>query len=127
MSLRPRGLRRGDAGLAIIAGVVLLATALSVVRSTAFRQRLPRDRQAFQAWSAEDGVRYAPPVLQPGAGHDTVCAAAAGYRQCLLVSRRGRVVGGFRVPPGTGLRRLPRSSCFGVARRDAACRPGRPR
>jgi hypothetical protein len=114
-------------GLAIVAGVVVLATAVSVVRSTAFRQRLPSDRRAFQAWTADDGVRYAPPVLQPGAGRDVVCAAATGYRECLLVSRRGRVVGGFRVPPGTGLHRMPRSSCFGVARRDAACRPGRHR
>jgi hypothetical protein len=114
-------------GLAIVAGVIVLATAASVMRSTAFRQRLPSDRRAFQAWTADDGVRYAPPVLQPGAARDVVCGATTGYRQCLLVSRRGRVDGGFRVPPGTGLHRMRRSSCFGVARRDAACRPGRHR
>jgi hypothetical protein len=115
--------RLADAALLAVALVLVVGTAVSVVRGIAFRQRLPADRRAFGTWVARSGERYGPAVAQPVGDTDVLCAVAVGarFRQCLIVSRSGRVAGGFRTPPGIGVRGVRRRECFGVARRDAGC------
>ncbi|QEC49867.1 hypothetical protein FSW04_21380 [Baekduia soli] len=107
--------------LLVLAALILVATAVSVVRSTGFRQRVPSDQSAFHAWAAAAHVRLGEPVPAPGARQDVVCGAAPGYRQCLLVNRAGRVIGGYRAPD-FGARDRHRSACFGEARAEPACR-----
>jgi hypothetical protein len=118
-----RRLRPTDAALLAVALVLVVGTAISVARSIAFRQRLPADRRVFATWVARSGHRYGPPVARPAGNGDLLCAAAlaARYRQCVIVSHAGRVAGGFRAPPGIGVRGVRRWRCFGAARHDAAC------
>jgi hypothetical protein len=118
-----------DGALIVLAAVLIAGAAVSVTRSIAFRHRLPAERRAYAAWLARARGRFGPEVAQPAGGADVLCAATLRgrprYRQCLLVSRGATVVGGFRLPLGTGLRGARRSACFGVARRETACRSSR--
>lgn len=130
-----RRLRLTDAALLAIALVLVVGTAVSVANGIAFRRRLPADHRAYATWVAHSPGRYGAAVAQPLGDGDLLCAAAPGgrYRQCLIVGHSGGVAGGFRAPPGFGVRGVRGWRCFGVARRGAACagdagprRPSRP-
>lgn len=110
-------------GLALVAVLLVVATAVSVARGIAFRERLPAERRAYRAWTMRSPGTYGPIHAQQSKGGDVLCATAPGgrWRQCLVL-RSSRVLGGFRVPPGTSLRGLPRSGCFGALPRGAGCR-----